>query len=85
MDKALITSIVFLLSFLFALCSFWASELSREPISYQEPDYLKLEVKDTPLLSDAAKTEALNTGRAWFYRGDELVIMENVPKQYLED
>lgn len=85
MDKALITGIVFCLTALFSLAMFWASELSREPVSYQEPDYLALEVKDTPLLSDAAKAEALNTGRAWFYRNGELVIMENVPEQYLED
>ena len=84
MDKALVTSIVFLLTFIFALCSFWASELSREPVSFSEPVPM-LEVEDKPLLDDVAKKEAKETGRAWFYRGDELVIMENVPKQYLED
>lgn len=85
MDKALCTGIVLCLITLFSLSVFWALELNREPVLHQEPGYLTLEVKDTPLLTDAAKREALNTGRAWFYRNGELVIMENVPEQYLED
>lgn len=83
-SKALYTAIVFLLVCLASLFLFWASELNRESISFDDPVPL-LEVEDKPLLTDAAKAEALNTGRAWFYRGDELVIMENVPEQYLED
>lgn len=83
-SKALITAIVFLLTMLFALSAFWASELYREPISFDDPVPL-LEVEDKPLLTDAAKKEAKETGRAWFYRNGELVIMENVPEQYLED
>lgn len=84
MDKALITGIVFCLTALFSLAMFWASEITREPVSYQEPVPM-LEVEDKPLLDDVAKKEAKETGRAWFYRNGELVIMENVPKQYLED
>lgn len=85
MYKALCTGIVLCLITLFSLSVFWALELYREPVLYQEPGYLTLEVKDTPLLTDAAKREAKETGRAWFYRNGELVIMENVPGQYLED
>lgn len=84
MDKALITGIVFCLTALFSLAMFWASELSREPASFSEPVPM-LEVEDKPLLDDVAKKEAKETGRAWFYRNGELVIMENVPEQYLED
>lgn len=84
-SKALYTAIVFLLVFLTSLFLFWALELNREPVLYQEPDYLSLEVEDTPLLTDVAKREAKETGRACFCRNDELVIMENVPEQYLED
>lgn len=85
MDKALCTGIVLCLITLFSLSVFWALELYREPVLHQEPGYLTLEVKDTPLLTDAAKREAKETGHAWFYRNGELVIMENVPEQYLED
>jgi hypothetical protein len=85
MYKALCTGIVICLITLFSLSVFWALELNREPVLYQEPGYLTLEVKDTPLLTDAAKREAKETGRAWFCRSGELVIMENVPEQYLED
>lgn len=85
MDKALCTGIVFCFITLFSLSVFWALELNREPVLYQEPDYMSLEVEDTPLLTDVAKREAKETGRAWFCRNGELVIMENVPEQYLED
>lgn len=86
MDKALISGITFLLVCLLSLSVFWAAELTQEPISFDEPDYLSLEVEDTPLLTEQAKKEAIETGNAWFYKPNgELVIMENVPEQYLED
>ncbi len=85
-NKALITLLVFTLIAFFSLSAFWASELNQEPIYFDDPDYLSLEVEDKPLLTEQAKQEAIETGRAWFYKPDgELVIMENVPDKYLED
>lgn len=44
-----------------------------------------LTVDDYQLLSPEAKIEARATGNSWFYKDGKVHVIENVPKQYMEE
>lgn len=83
-SKALYTAIAFLLVCLIALFLFWAHELSREPILYEDPVPI-LDVQDKQLLTNQAKEEARQTGNSWAYIDGEFHHFEGIPKQYYEE